>query len=409
MASSFTINENLVNEIHQRIYRAISEVIKSQPYQFRLFPFLYDVVVLEIYPKVTALTLKTFLEICFWASLEKEEGTFSNFSVALQPPNPDDFQFDLRFKKKIEFNITNLKKLAPAFSPGDYQIGVWFDQDNGLEIWGVSKKLLWFLSISSITPGKLLFNCLSGTDNSFKCPITSFDSGFISTFSLDSNPLYEWLTRESKQFSALMRNWDIQRVLLHMFNYGRGGAILLVRENNQSWRKSTKEISYENVYLSKFTYEEITSKYELYKEIEIASEKNESRSELEKENFRHQISSRGSDANKSLNAISKLTKVDGATILSENLNLIAFGVKIQAQELSEVIIAEPFEGSETERVNKTEWKVGTRHTSAAEFVNEQPDSLAIVVSEDRKVSVISWDESQKSVKVTKNFEWMIFN
>ena len=84
-------------------------------------------------------------------------------------------------------------------------------------------------------------------------------------------------------------------------------------------------------------------------------------------------------------------------------------MKIGAKGIKEVAITEPFENSEVKIVNKSDWKFGMRHISATEFINEQKDCLAVVVSEDRKVSVVSWDEELQLVKITKNFEWMIFD
>ena len=217
-----------------------------------------------------------------------------------------------------------------------------------------------------------------------------------------------WLNIDAP-FISLQWRVDFQRIFSYMFNYGRGGAILLVRENKDNWKESIKEIPYENKYLSKYTYGEIFSKYETYKEFNDMVQEQRELLPLERESFKNKLSSRYSAALKALNAISNLTTIDGATVLSENLNVLGFGVKIGAKEIKEIAITEPFENSEVKRINKSDWKVGTRHTSAAEFINEQRDSLAIVVSEDRKVSIISWDEELQLVKITKNFEWMIFD
>ena len=408
MTNAFSINEDLVNKLYERIRSAAEEVIVTTDSYFSLSPFLYNVVAIEIYPKISQNIIRNLVEICFWASLEREEGTYNNFSIVFQPPNPDDFQFDLHFKQKLEFNITNLKKLAPAFNSVDYQIGVWFDKNGDLYIWGVIQKLFWFLTITSIAPGKVLVNCLSGLKNSFKCPITSFETGFINPFSNNSNPVSNWLNTDA-DFISFQKRGDLQKIIFYMFNYGRGGAILLVKENNFDWKTSMKEIPYENNYLQKYSYGGIVLKYETYKELTNKAKEEKQSSPLERENFKHKISARNSASFKALNAISDLTKIDGATVLSENLEVMTFGAKIGAKEIEKIAITQPFENSEIRNVNKTDWKVGTRHSSAAEFINEQRDCIAIVVSEDKKVSVISWDQSREMVKVTKNFEWMIFD
>ena len=408
MEKVFSVNEDLINKLYERFCLSVEEVISTKPAQFSFSPFLYEIITFEIHAKVTPDIIKTLIETCFWASLEKEEGNFNNFSIVFQPPNPDDSEVDFVFKNDIEFNITNLKKLAPAFNSNEYQIGVWFDENNKLRIWGVIQKLIWFLTISSISSGKLLVNCLAGMNHSFKIALTSSEIGFMNPFLLSSNPLYEWLDIDTA-FISLQKRGDFQRIFSYMFNYGRGGAILLIRENESKWKTSIRSIPYENFHLSKYTYGEIYLKYEVYKEFAAFAYEQKEPSKLERENRKNKLSLRHSAAFKALNAISKLTTIDGATVLSENLNVLAFGVKIGAKEIQEIAITEPFENSEVKKLHKSDWKVGMRHTSATEFINEQRDCLAIVVSEDRKVSLISWDEKLQLVKITKNFEWMIFD
>ncbi len=411
MKNPFKINKSFVDELDKSIALAMQEVwVTYRENPLGIF-LLDDVKTFNSNEKISLELIEKIIEICFSASLEKEEGNFNNFSVILKQPETNDLQIEFKFKKTIEFNSTNIKKLAPAINPNNYQIGVWFDENNNLVIWGFKAKLLpAFISFNSISPGKLLINCLSGTRNSFKCSITFSETGFMSLFSPKVNPIVDWLGQET-DFIFLQKKVDLMRIISQMFNSGCGGTILLVRENHQKWKSSMKEISYENGYLHKYTYGNIALKYEAAKEFQQMAEENKKLAPDERESVKNKIISANLMAQISLNDISNLTKIDGATVLSENLDVLTFGAKIGAKkELKKVGITEPFKkNSDVKRINKSDWKVGTRHTSAAEFVNEQRDCLAVVVSEDRKVSVISWDETYKLVKVTKNFEWMIFD
>lgn len=266
------------------------------------------------------------------------------------------------------------------------------------------------ISFNSISPGKLLINCLTGANNSFKCSITFSEKGFIRPFSRKINAIAEWLGQET-DFVFQQKGADLSRICSQMFNSGCGGTILLVRENHEGWKDSLKEVSYENDYLHKYTYRNIALKYKVAEEIQQMAEAQKQLNPDERESVTNKITSATLMARKSLNDISDLTKIDGATILSENLDVLAFGAKIGAPAIEgkEIAITDPFEKSELKNINKSDWKVGTRHTTAAEFVNAQRNCIAVVVSEDRKVSVISWDDSLDLVKVTKNFEWMIFD
>jgi hypothetical protein len=49
---------------------------------------------------------------------------------------------------------------------------------------------------------------------------------------------------------------------------------------------------------------------------------------------------------------------------------------------------------------------GTRHQSAAQFVFDQKDSLAIVSSQDGKVSIMFWDKNIQKVQVIQHAEYL---
>ena len=88
--------------------------------------------------------------------------------------------------------------------------------------------------------------------------------------------------------------------------------------------------------------------------------------------------------------------------------MLAFGARIDAKkDIQKIAIGEPFEGSTTQLVEFGSWNVGNRHKSAAKFVSEQTDCLAVVVSEDRRISVFSWDDNLKTTRQLKGFEAVI--
>jgi len=50
---------------------------------------------------------------------------------------------------------------------------------------------------------------------------------------------------------------------------------------------------------------------------------------------------------------------------------------------------------------------GMRHQSAARFVQANPRAVAVVVSQDRHVSVMNWEDPLESVCVIRNAEWWV--
>jgi hypothetical protein len=96
-----------------------------------------------------------------------------------------------------------------------------------------------------------------------------------------------------------------------------------------------------------------------------------------------------------IDAIGGLTAVDGATVLTDRWEVLAFGAKIGRRPGSEpvarLLVTEPIVGRGPVAAHPAELG-GTRHLSAAQFVYEQRDALALVASQDGQFTVFSWDD-----------------
>jgi hypothetical protein len=99
-------------------------------------------------------------------------------------------------------------------------------------------------------------------------------------------------------------------------------------------------------------------------------------------------------------AIAGLTAVDGATIVNDRSELLAFGAKITRRDgwsiVEEATVTEPIEGGEAAIVHPVRIG-GTRHLSAAQFVHDQPGSLALVASQDGRFTVFAWSACENRV------------
>jgi hypothetical protein len=98
--------------------------------------------------------------------------------------------------------------------------------------------------------------------------------------------------------------------------------------------------------------------------------------------------------------IAGLTAVDGATILTDRYELVAFGAKITRREgaarVESVTVTEPIEGAVSETMHPSELG-GTRHLSAAQFVHDQRDSVALVASQDGHFTIFAWSPCEALV------------
>jgi hypothetical protein len=106
------------------------------------------------------------------------------------------------------------------------------------------------------------------------------------------------------------------------------------------------------------------------------------------------------DLARAVDQIAGLTAVDGATVITGGYELVAFGAKIirrpGCSQVSRVILTEPVEGAVTMVAEPTELG-GTRHLSAAQFVNDQRDAIALVASQDGRFTVFAWSPCEEMV------------
>jgi hypothetical protein len=96
---------------------------------------------------------------------------------------------------------------------------------------------------------------------------------------------------------------------------------------------------------------------------------------------------------RAVDAVAGLTAVDGATLMTSSYDVLAFGAKIVRRRgqpvVEQMTVTEPIEGNEPIVMNPTTFG-GTRHLSAAQFVHDQRDSVALVAGQDGRFTVFAW-------------------
>jgi hypothetical protein len=99
-------------------------------------------------------------------------------------------------------------------------------------------------------------------------------------------------------------------------------------------------------------------------------------------------------------SVAGLTAVDGATLLTDHYELLAFGAKIARARgrppVEQLVVTEPIQGVEPEIAHPTRVG-GTRHLSAAQFVQDQRDAIALVASQDGRFTVFAWSPCEDMV------------
>ena len=152
---------------------------------------------------------------------------------------------------------------------------------------------------------------------------------------------------------------------LSMRAHGHGGSLLVVPHGTTEWRRSIVSVPYT-----------VAPPFSKLGDLVRKGARDESFKEA-------------------IDGIGGLTAVDGAVVLSDRWDVLAFGAKIGRSEtgpfVEEVLVREPILGHTPTKVDTSELG-GTRHLSAAQFVHEQRDSLALVASQDGRFTVFGWSQ-----------------
>lgn len=334
-------------------------------------------------PRPTAKVVEAIIDITFWASLRREEGHAPSVSLAFLPP--DLAGQPLLFENRLNLTPAALTKLAPAVERSGIHLGIWMENDE-LYIWGTTRVIpnLCFV-LEVIEPGMLVIKhrridgfgkfvnvaVLKGDqikmvdDISARIP----DCPNLVTSLIGFNPTSLW----NDSLNVMVQ------LAVSMREHKRGGTLLVVPSGKETWRDS---IIHPISYAVTPMFSELA---ELYKTHKLDSQ--------------HPVWL--NKINNAVNHIAGLTAVDGATIINDKFELIAFGVKIGrstfSAPISKLMVTEPVVGNVASIVPPVQ-NGGTRHLSAAQFVYDQRDSLALVASQDGRFTIFSWSPCDNIVQ-----------
>ena len=327
-------------------------------------------------------TIEAILDAAFWASLRREEGYVPRISLAFAPP--DEVKRPLRFERPLRLTPETLTRVSPAVLRPGIHLGVWRDGDD-LLVWGATRKLPAFSFVLEVlAPGLLVIKHSRSEESGKFVNVAVIEGDRIkvidqSAASLPDCPalLYPLLGLES-QFAADESASVLIQLAVSMREHGRGGLLLVVPENGSGWQESI---------LQPITYS-IVPPFTLLAEL----------AEMDPDGVAH---GRWQDAmRRAVDGIGGLTAVDGATIINERYEVLAFGAKIVRRpgwaQVSRLIVTEPTAGSTAETVEPSQMG-GTRHLSAAQFAHDQRDAIALVASQDGQFSVFGWSPCEEMV------------
>ena len=330
-------------------------------------------------------SVAAMIDAAFWASLLREEGRSPRISLALVPP--DRAGQPMKFERPLAMAPDALVRLAPAVERPGIHLGVWPDDDGGgeLRVWGAARTLPErCLVLEVVEPGLLVIKYRRGTDAAKFGNIAVLHGDRIrvvderSARLPDAPALLAALLGVDAPVSWADARNELVQLAVSMRGHGRGGLLLVVPGGTQAWRESiVQPVSYA-----------ISPAFSRLADLLRLSPPERGR-----------VGGRDG-VPRLVDAIAGLTAVDGATVMTDAYEVIAFGAKIGRREgcrpVEQVVVTEPVVDDVPALLAPTQLG-GTRHLSAAQFVHDQPDALALVASQDGRFTVFAWSPSEARV------------
>ncbi|HEV2802586.1 MAG TPA: hypothetical protein VGW12_19090 [Pyrinomonadaceae bacterium] len=329
-----------------------------------------------------AQVIEAIIDAAFWSSLRREEGFSPKISLAFLPPEAAGQP--LMFERQLSLTPATLSRLAPAVERPGIHLGIWRDGDN-LCVWGTTRTIPKFCFVLEVVePGLLVVKYRRGQDAGKFVNVVVLKGDQIKVLDEQGTslpdcpgPLMNLLGFGSYDPQADSVNALVQ-LAASMRRHGRGGSLLVVPQGSEAWPESiVQPVSYS-----------VAPAFS-----ELAELMRQDAAEREKRLWQEAFQ----DA---VEALAGLTAVDGATVISDQYELLAFGAKIGRRDggaqVEQVIVTEPIVGGAASIVHPFQLG-GTRHLSAAQFVQDQIESVSLVASQDGRFTVFAWSPCEGMV------------
>jgi hypothetical protein len=328
------------------------------------------------------------LDAAFWASLRREEGYVPRLSIAFARPEP---AHAVVFERPVAIQPPQLARIAPAVErPG---IHLCVTPGEPLVVWGATRALPRHCCVIEVAePGLVVIKHHRGDALAKFVNVAVLQGEQIKMIdehasSLPDCPelLSSLLGFDSPSSWAGSVNVLVQ-LAVSMRAHRRGGLLLLVPKGTDEWRQSI-------VQPMRYAVTPPFTELAVLTREQLAAGTPAPRSE-------HAVRSWREELGRAVDAVAGLTAIDGATVLSSEYDLLAFGVKITrrrgASPAERLTLTEPVLDAAAAIMSPNQLG-GTRHLSAAQFIHDQRDALALVASQDGGFTVFAWSPCENMV------------
>jgi hypothetical protein len=354
--------------------------------------------------------IEAIIDTAFWASLRREEAYVPKISLAFLPPAATDHPLIL--ERPLPLDPAVLTRVSPAVERPGIHLGVAYD-DGELRVWGTAQAIPPHSFVAEvIEPGLIVIKHRRGREATKFVNVAVLQGDRIKVIDEkasampDCPPLLTTLlvgepgagmrgpgsgigdprvlidgnkgtsdesrvpNPESRIPNPESRVDVLVQLAVSMRAHRRGGLLMIVPPGDEAWRDSI---------VQPIPYAVTPAFSELGQLVKNAR--------ADDERQWQESLSRG------IEAVAGLTAVDGATLMTSAYDVLAFGAKIARRRghspVEQMTVTEPVEGDTPSIINPTTFG-GTRHLSAAQFVHDQRDAVALVAGQDGRFTVFAW-------------------
>src|SRR6185503_19619324 len=287
----------------------------------------------ELAPQPDAESIAAIINATFWASFRPEEGRFPKISIAYFPL--EQARQPMVFEHPLPLNAGVLRKLAPAVERPEIHLGVW-TIDGELKLWGITRTIptLCFI-LEDIEPGLLVVKHrrLDGLGKYANVIVLKGEQVKVIDVAGTSLPDCPALLKALLAFTAAATNGPSHKlnVLVQlsasMRAQGHGGSLLVVPAGSERWRES----------IAQPVLYSVTPAFSSLANLLQQKVDWDDRRQWE------------SEVRRAVDMIGGLTAVDGATVINDRYELLAFGAKIWRPEgrppAEKWVVTEPIVGN----------------------------------------------------------------
>jgi hypothetical protein len=342
-------------------------------------------VAVQTIPDVAA--IEAMIDTAFWASLRREEAYVPKISLAFL--SPADTDHPLVLERSLPLDPAVLTRVSPAVERPGIHLGVTY-LDGELRVWGTARTIPKHCLVAEVVePGLIVVKHRRGHETAKFVNVAVLEGDqikvidenasalpdcptFLSTLLGFDSPEPHTVAGARKHNEGASLNVLVQ-LAVSMRAHRRGGLLVLVPPGRDSWLDSI---------VQPINYAVSPAFSEL--------------SHLVGDGHRPAAAGQPQweeSLTRAVDAVAGLTAVDGATLMTSNYEVLAFGAKIVRRrgqpQVEQMTVTEPIEGDTPLVMNPTTFG-GTRHLSAAQFVHDQRDSVALVAGQDGRFTVFAW-------------------